>query len=32
MSELYLEFVKSIKEIMITIYRNVLKKKQQKGF
>ncbi|TDY60779.1 hypothetical protein DFQ06_3363 [Algibacter lectus] len=28
MSELYLEFVKSIKEILIAIYRDVLKKKE----
>ena len=29
MSKLYIEFVKSIKEIMIAIYRDVLKKKQK---
>lgn len=28
MSELYFEFVKSIKEILIAIYRDVLKKKE----
>jgi len=28
MSELYLEFVKSIKEILIALYKDVLKKKQ----
>ena len=29
MSKLYIVFVKSIKEIMIAIYRDVLKKKQK---